>query len=94
MSDKFSQETVAMLSQSQGMVDHITEGALFESWLVDHLMPTEYSGAFLFERDEDANYKRQFVSDAWDGWLARAIHGAKLQQAQAKLFKNAAPPTS
>jgi hypothetical protein len=44
----------------------------FQRWLVDHLMPAEFSPRYLFGLDEDGDYKQDFVAHAWEAWLGRA----------------------
>jgi len=48
----------------------------FQRWLVDHLMPSEFSHTYLFKVDENGDYCHSFVLDAWDGWKARAALAA------------------
>ena len=48
----------------------------FQRWLVDHLMPSEFSHSYLFKVDENGDYCHSFVLDAWDGWKARAAQPA------------------
>ena len=48
------------------------ETKAFQRWVVDHLMPSEFSHNYLFKVDEDGDYVLDFVMDFWDGWQARA----------------------